>query len=35
MVPGNFKTGAPVLVSTMQHVIGGSDDCALVLLWRT
>jgi hypothetical protein len=32
---GTFKTGAPVLVTTMQHVIGGSDDCALVLLWRT
>ena len=32
---GTFKTGAPVLVTTMQQVIGGSDDCALVLLWRT
>jgi Stage II sporulation protein E (SpoIIE) len=32
---GTFKTGAPALVTTMQQVIGGSDDCALVLLWRT
>ena len=31
---GTFKTGAPALVTTMQQVIGGSDDCALVLLWR-
>ena len=30
----SFKTGAPALVTTMQQVIGGSDDCALVLLWR-
>ena len=35
MLTSSFKTGAPVLVTTMQQVIGGSDDCALVLLWRT
>ncbi|MGH3255134.1 MAG: PP2C family protein-serine/threonine phosphatase [Streptosporangiaceae bacterium] len=35
MLTTSFKTGAPVLVTTMQQVIGGSDDCALVLLWRT
>ncbi len=35
MLTGSFKTGAAVLVTTMQQVIGGSDDCALVLLWRT
>jgi len=35
MLTGSFKTGAPVLVTTMQQVIGSSDDCALVLLWRT
>ncbi len=35
MLTSSFKTGAPVLVTTMQQVIGSSDDCALVLLWRT
>jgi Stage II sporulation protein E (SpoIIE) len=35
MLTSSFKTGAPALVTTMQQVIGGSDDCALVLLWRT
>ena len=30
-----FKAGAPALVTAMQREIGGSDDCALVLLWRT
>jgi len=30
-----FKTGAPTLVTTMQQDSGGSDDCALVLIWRT
>jgi hypothetical protein len=29
-----FKTGAPTLVSNLQRAGGGSDDCALVLLWR-
>src|SRR5580658_1978563 len=32
--PG-FRTGAPALVAAMQREIGGSDDCALVLIWRT
>jgi hypothetical protein len=35
LVSSSFKAGAPALVTTMQQVIGGSDDCALVLLWRT
>ena len=35
LTSSSFKTGAPALVTTMQQVIGGSDDCALVLLWRT
>jgi hypothetical protein len=35
LTSSTFKTGAPALVTTMQQVIGGSDDCALVLLWRT
>jgi hypothetical protein len=35
MLIRSFKTNAPALVTTMQQVIGGSDDCALVLLWRT
>jgi hypothetical protein len=30
-----FKTGAPDLVTAMQQGTGGSDDCALVLIWRT
>ncbi len=34
LTSSSFKTGAPALVTTMQQVIGGSDDCALVLLWR-
>jgi len=35
LTSSSFKTGAPALVTTMQQVIGSSDDCALVLLWRT
>jgi hypothetical protein len=35
MLASGFKTGAPALVAAMQREIGGSDDCALVLLWRT
>ncbi len=34
MLTRSFKTGAPALVTTMQQGIGGSDDCALVLIWR-
>ncbi len=34
MLTSGFKTGAPALVSAMQQG-AGSDDCALVLLWRT
>src|SRR6266480_4786155 len=35
MLASGFRTGAPALVASMQREIGGSDDCALVLLWRT
>src|SRR5580692_819762 len=35
MLASGFRTGAPALVAAMQREIGGSDDCALVLLWRT
>ncbi|MGH3191326.1 MAG: PP2C family protein-serine/threonine phosphatase [Streptosporangiaceae bacterium] len=35
MLAAGFKAGAPALVATMQREIGGGDDCALVLIWRT
>jgi len=35
MLASGFRTGAPALVAAMQREIGGSDDRALVLLWRT
>src|SRR5690349_3241264 len=35
MLDGGFRAGAPALVAAMQREIGSSDDCALVLLWRT
>src|ERR1700721_979180 len=35
MLATGFKAGAPALVAAMQREIGGSDDRALVLLWRT
>ena len=35
LLASGFRTGAPALVAAMQREIGGSDDCALVLLWRT
>jgi Stage II sporulation protein E (SpoIIE) len=35
MVVAGFKAGAPALVTTLQRENGGSDDCALVLIWRT
>jgi serine phosphatase RsbU (regulator of sigma subunit) len=35
MLASGFRTGAPALVAAMQREIGGSDDCALVLLWRS
>ncbi|HEX4832064.1 MAG TPA: PP2C family protein-serine/threonine phosphatase [Trebonia sp.] len=35
MVVSGFRPGAPVLVTTLQQALGGSnDDCALVLIWR-
>jgi hypothetical protein len=35
LVVTGFKTGAPELVTTMQRAISSSDDCALVLIWRS
>ena len=35
MLTVGFAEGAPALVAAMQREIGGSDDCALLLLWRT
>jgi hypothetical protein len=35
LLSSGFKTGAPALVAAMQREIGGSDDCALMLIWRT
>jgi len=35
MLITGFRAGAPALVAAMQREIGGSDDCALLLLWRT
>jgi hypothetical protein len=35
MVATGFKVGAPALVTAMQREMGGADDCALVLIWRT
>jgi hypothetical protein len=35
MVGTGFKAGAPALVTAMQREMGGADDCALVLIWRT
>ena len=35
LLASGFKTGAPALVTAMQREIGGSDDRALVLIWRT
>jgi len=35
MLASGFSAGAPALVSALQRENGGSDDCALVLIWRT
>jgi hypothetical protein len=35
MLATGFRAGAPALVAAMQREIGGSDDCALLLIWRT
>ena len=35
MVITGFKDGAAKLVQAMQKEIGSSDDCALVLIWRS
>jgi hypothetical protein len=35
LVVGGFASGAPELVTTMQRSVGSSDDCAMVLIWRT
>jgi hypothetical protein len=34
MLATGFKTGAPALVAALQRGSDGSDDCALVLIWR-
>jgi hypothetical protein len=34
MVASGFRAGAPALVDGLQQGSGGSDDCALVLIWR-
>jgi hypothetical protein len=34
MLASGFQAGAPALVAAMQREIGGSDDCALILIWR-
>ena len=35
MLASGFKTGPGNLVTNLQRTGGGSDDCALVLIWRT
>ena len=35
MLSGGFHAGAGAMVTNLQRTGGGSDDCALVLLWRT
>ena len=35
MLSSGFKAGAPAMVNALQRAGGGSDDCALILLWRT
>jgi Stage II sporulation protein E (SpoIIE) len=34
MLANGFRTGAPEMVAALQRGSGGSDDCALVLIWR-
>jgi Stage II sporulation protein E (SpoIIE) len=35
LVTTGFRAGAAALVTAMQREMGGADDCALVLIWRT
>jgi serine phosphatase RsbU (regulator of sigma subunit) len=35
LVVTGFQSGAPELVTTMQRAVGSSDDCALVVIWRS
>jgi hypothetical protein len=35
MLTSGFNAGAGPLVTSLQRAGGGSDDCALVLIWRT
>jgi Stage II sporulation protein E (SpoIIE) len=35
LVTKGFQTGAADLVTTLQRDVGSSDDCALVLIWRS
>jgi serine phosphatase RsbU (regulator of sigma subunit) len=34
MLASGFSAGAPAMVDGLQRGSGGSDDCALVLIWR-
>jgi serine phosphatase RsbU (regulator of sigma subunit) len=35
LVTNGFRSGTGDLVTRMQRDIGSSDDCALVLIWRS
>jgi serine phosphatase RsbU (regulator of sigma subunit) len=35
MLASGFRAGAPALVNALQSGGASSDDCALVLIWRT
>ena len=35
LVTKGFRAGAAHLVTTLQRDVGSSDDCALVLIWRS
>jgi hypothetical protein len=34
MLASGFRAGAPAMVDQLARGSGGSDDCALVLIWR-
>jgi hypothetical protein len=35
LMASGFQTGAGELVRVVRASTGGSDDCALVLIWRS
>ena len=35
MVTAGFRAGAPGMVAAIQRDMGGADDCAVALIWRT